>query len=838
MSESPSPRSATSASVEDPTGEILKQGLAAIKAQQYDRAIAVLTPLSQNPEASRTQRLKARIGLIKGLKGAGQIQAAIAQCQPLTRHPQDQVQRWAQQVLETLTAIAPISSDEAPSDADLSGFRPLSTSPAPATSATSSPLTQHSTPHQTSSPEKTITVRAEAAAVRSPQKPEYARTPSSAASTADIPAVDSTDTVNGRAAPPTKLKPEADLFDPTATVQEPGETEAESNRPQELPTGAGRELEFWPFAYGGRLERLRPLRLQKNAWLGLLIIQVLTAIALFGLGRAVVQWGLAGLANGLQQLHPILPVATGWRYYSYTMPVLIILIGLLLGSPWILDWVLKRAYGQQTLTIQTLKQTHPEGCRLLRRIAQQRGWLLPVIRQLPTEIPLIFSYGWLPRYSRIVVSQGILDQLDDDEFATLIGYELAHFTTWTLPLMSLMATSLQLLYQGYWQAAQWGDRQRHWSLKSLAAAGAALAYTSFWVLQKISLLLSRVRVSLCDRQTVAWTGNPNGLVRSLIKLEAGIATGIVQAGYTPPLLESTDGLTPCSYKFALYRGSSLPKAEYPQLLNWDTQNPYRHWLSINSSHPLLGERLKRLTKIAVQWQLVPEISPATTVSRVGLRNKGAFWDYWVPFLQQISPFIAPVIGLAIAMLLWLVGGVLKPFGVWQVDWFYGDESLVQGGLLIGLGLGIMLRINRYFPDITAANRLSHPSLPSIVNNAMALPTDSRPTRLEGQLLGRTGMANWLCQDLILLTSTGLLKIHFLSSLGALGNLFIQPNHPSDWIGRSLQVQGWLRRGATPWLDAEQFWHTGKIVARSNHPAWSAVLSLSFCLLGVYRILQG
>ena len=617
----------------------------------------------------------------------------------------------------------------------------------------------------------------------------------------------------------------------SSSVSADGELDTESAEPDVTP-------EPWQFQYAGRLARLRSLPSPQGALLKVGGLEAITVIAVFWVLRFFMQWTALLIAGALQSIRWLVYVPTQWQYGNYTLPAVLSLGILLFASPWLLDWVLKRAYRQKSLAVKNLKETHPEASRLIGRIVQQRSWLFPALKELPTDAPLIFSYGWLPRYGRIVISRGLLKRLTDDEFATLMGYELTHFTTWTAPVMSMVGSLLLLLHQSYWQAAQWGDRHNNRFIKPLAVAVSVVSYTLYWVFRKVGTPLSRIRVHECDRQTTEWTGNPNALVRALIKVEEGLAETISIAGQTPPLVESTDLLTPSGYDAAISRGSIYPHPAFPKILQWDIQNPYRHWLTFNSSHPLLGERLQRLTGYALQWQLPPELPPQEKTSAVTLRSKVTFQNYWFPFLQQISPYISPIIGIVVAMLLWFVGGLVRPLGIWQVSWLYGDQSLLRGGVLLGVGIGIMIRINRYFPDIIPANRLKDPALVELLLNPMALPTDSRPMRLQGTLLGRKGIANWLCQDLILKTPTGLLKLHFLSSLGAFGNAFIHPKHPTDWIGRSLDVQGWFRRGAIAWLDIDQVLKSSKIVARSNHPVLAVVLSLGFCALGLYTLFRG
>ncbi|MEM6521946.1 MAG: M48 family metalloprotease, partial [Cyanobacteria bacterium P01_C01_bin.70] len=560
-------------------------------------------------------------------------------------------------------------------------------------------------------------------------------------------------------------------------------------------------------------------------------------IALFWLCRALMRLLLSLVAAILTPFARVLPISVNWLNRDCTGLVLVGLMALLLASPWLLNWLLRVTANLQPLPVQRLQKTHPEGCRLLRRVTQKRGWLMPLLQELPTTSPLIFSYGWLPRYSRIVISRGLLDRLTDEEVATLIGYELAHVTTRTLPWMSLVATLLQLLHQGYWLTAQWGDRQSQRLNQVVAAVAAALCYSLYWLFRKVNLLAARSRVLLSDRQAVVWTGNPNALMRALVKLDAGIAETICQTGYTPPLVESTDLLTPIGYEAAIGLGSLFPQEGFLAAIAWDIHNPYRRWLCLNSSHPGLGMRLKRLTGYALKWRLPPDLPLPEPPLPPSVRRP-SFGTQQGAFLIQISPYIGPLLGIAVAMLLWFLGGVFEPLGLRRVGWIYGDRSVLWGTLLLGLGMGIMSRINAYFPDITAGNRLKHPTLPSLYENPLALPTVSQPVRLKGKLLGRSGMANWLCQDLLMETPNGLLKLHFLSALGALGNPLTHPRHPSEWVGRHLEVQGWYRRGAIAWLDIEGLFQNGKLVLKANHPMWSVVLCLSSCVLGLLILVRG
>ena len=133
--------------------------------------------------------------------------------------------------------------------------------------------------------------------------------------------------------------------------------------------------------------------------------------------------------------------------------------------------------------------------------------------------------------------------------------------------------------------------------------------------------------------------------------------------------------------------------------------------------------------------------------------------------------------------------------------------------------------------------MSDPNLADLLAASTALPIDSQPIRLEGKLLGRRGFANWLHQDLILQTSTGLIRLHHTTRWGVLGNLLPQALRPTQLMSHPVAVTGWLRRGATPWVDVDMLQGKGGRL-QGQHPLWSTILAFASALLGVVVILRG
>ena len=767
----------------------LEAGLAAIKQGNYSQAIQHLERylVSQAGALEQPNSIKARMWLATVYLRSGRPKKAIAVCQQLHSSPHVKVRDWANQTLAEIEQRYPTSTDETDDEtADLAGFVPL---------------------------------RSEATGRRSVFVP-----PNSAAT--DQPSVQ-----NSESPPP---------------ITQPSATSAAASPPNSsIWRSAGRSQRWQP------LPKISPARLQW-AEIATPIALFLLIVSVFAVLNAI---GLLWFKFITSILHwsspiPLLEIPV--------IPILLILAVLLVASPWLLDALLKGLYHLHPLSTNTLGAHSPEAYRMIQRFCQQHQMPMPRLGIVPTQAPLAFTYGSLRRFSRIVVSQGLLDQLTDDEIAVIYAGELGHILHGDFSLMSWVTIVSQIPYALYWQTAKGGDwlrersalRQRESKLiavllgigADLLAIGSAISYGFYRLLRWSGLWLSKQRVFYSDRAVCNLTGNPNGLIRALVKSAIATAQTIQRDTQTDYLLESFDLLTPLGCGAATSLGSFYPHLSLSALLEWDLVNPDRHWLAINHSHPLMGERLQRLTHYARHEQLEPEldIEPSESFNR----NPRSF-------LLQGAPFFGLAAGYLVAQILWFAAQIAYRFGVQQISWLASDYNLFAGFMMIGLGLGIFLRFNAFFPELkhletrssarslseseplTASEDLSR--LSTLMKKPDALLIDSSPIRLEGTLLGRTGIANGLGQDLLLQTPKGLIKLHYSSQLGAVGNLLPQPTRPVELIGQTVLITGWFRRGATPWIDLDTL-RSGSRISRSGHQIWSTILAGTAILFGLFLII--
>ena len=754
----------------------LEVGLAALKRGDYPEAIAHLEAVCQT-QINQPARIRAQMGLVVAYRRSGELNRAIALCQVLSSSTNPEVREWATRNRAELTR-SQIEQGviTASPETDVTGFVPFDSSP-------------------------------------SIQKVEEPRSREIPAGTA-VPLV-----------PPKPSKPTP----PPPSVK---------SQASEVPIPPPPHLPNWRQAERAkRWQPLKPVNL-----IPLWLLQAGTVTLLFWVSRELLKFAMALTNNLLIKLH-LEPIQLFYRDPTeFLLLTLLLIVGV---SPWLLDGLLRQFYGFRLLSTNTLSTYSPEAVRVLQRYCRQRSWPYPTLGILPTSAPVALTYGNLPRTARIVVSQGLLEQLADDEIASIYAGQLGHIACWDFIVMSLVTLVSQLLYIVYGRVSEWGGQVANPILQGTAAAIASLAYGVWRLLSSTALWLSQLRIYYSDRLAAEITGNPNGLTRALLKIAIGITKDIQQQGCCSWLLESWNLLTPVSYQQAIGLGSLGPQTSFESALAWDYLNPYRYWLTINNTHPLMGDRLQRLAGYAHQWKLETELTPISDSTQNQISRRGAKAQRLLgrgqnsKALLQAAPFIGIPLGLVFAGLVWLGWEIGLMLGIWPLKWIYDDWSFVEGCLFIGFSLGTFVRINAFFPDFKLSNTRIDPSLTDLLADSTTLPVDSQPTRLQGKLLGRRGIGNWLGQDLILHSPTGSIKLHYASWLGPIGSFLpSQSSRPSDLIGRHLLVTGWFRRGATPWIDIDTLKLQSGTTSRSNHPVWSTLLGGAAAVWGAYIIFYG
>lgn len=775
--------------------QLLKLGLAQRQRGQFDAAIASLQQAARL-SGHGVEQFNAQRALVSLYRKTGQDERAIALCQELCQHSHPKVQAWASQKLEQLT---PNSVSPEPPPPEALGFIPLEDS------------------------------ESQAPSQREIYRPPAANDPPDDAANAEPPESNEPELAfqliqNSQSSPP------ADS-DPLPATQEP------PHPPQET------ALEDWRTS---PLQRPQGRRSLKQPPLGRLRgLEVLTAIMLFISISLPLHWLMTGINEVLIEIRALRPIQAFFN--NYNSHIWLTLILLTVVSPWLLDLVLRLNWGSQPFSLSQLGKFSPEAKQAVRHLCRKQKIAIPELRLIPDDAPMIFTYGTLPRYARLVVSRGLLNRLGDEEIAALVIRELAqiaHGNSWAI---SGGMAVLQLPYTLYLQSSRlgdWlGDRASQSSHKALvilyqagfwlSAAIASLSYGLFKLWRYPMLALSRLRHNYGDRLALDLSGHPNGLTRGLLALALAIGEHRAQHPESGSLYESWEPLTPLGDRPTQVSGQRLQQDAPETVLAWQLKSPYASWLNVNQTHPLLGQRLYRFHRCAEFWQVSPLLNWAdATPVKPHLRTPGLF-------RLQGAPFFATAIGITLAVVPAFIGWIDRLFRLRYVGWLYTDRWWLLLGLTMGgFAVGTVLRFNAFFPELKPKLFHDSPNWHKWLSNPQALPIDSLPVKLSGRLRGRKGTANWLGQDLVLELDDWQIPLHVCSRFGPLGDFLPQPLRPLEACEQEVVVTGWFRRGVSPWIDVDQLHCSQGETPPNGHPVWSTILIAILTVWGAYFLVRG
>jgi heat shock protein HtpX len=321
-------------------------------------------------------------------------------------------------------------------------------------------------------------------------------------------------------------------------------------------------------------------------WRVRLRIAVLVPVLLFvSLSFFGYFWVMLASLTGLQYLTP-----RGQYVWGLLLIVPSVLIGLCVG--W---WLLRKesAYGLSSLhtdldaDLVDAETVAPGVAQTTQRLAQAAEIPQPTLKIAQTRIPVSYSVGMRQSTASVVLSEGIIEALSEDELEAVLAHELAHVRNRDAALVTLL--SLQYVYPRFLRRKIHRPSSTElsaveelrsflgtvfWGFVAFVTVG-----PSFMILLLFSPVLllnyvlhrsfSRARELSADRGAVALTGNPAALARALRTLDDRLAS--------TPMRD-----------LRVSRSSStlsiLPLNE-------------RSWLSLLHTHPPTERRIERLRSL-------------------------------------------------------------------------------------------------------------------------------------------------------------------------------------------------------------------------------------------------
>jgi len=184
-------------------------------------------------------------------------------------------------------------------------------------------------------------------------------------------------------------------------------------------------------------------------------------------------------------------------------------------GPKIVEWSMRVKYVSE--------QEYPKLHQMVTELAQKAG--LPNtpkigISQLP--IPNAFAFGRTKKGSRVCVTKGLLELLNEDELKAVLGHELSHIKHRDVAVITILSVIPMICYMIY-VSFLWGGIGRRDRDSGGAIAIGILALVVYFITSLLVMYGSRIREYYADQGSAELGNQPHYLATALYKLTVSTA---------------------------------------------------------------------------------------------------------------------------------------------------------------------------------------------------------------------------------------------------------------------------------------------------------------------------
>ncbi len=298
-------------------------------------------------------------------------------------------------------------------------------------------------------------------------------------------------------------------------------------------------------------------------------------------------------------------VAAGQNTVIIPIVLSVFFVGLqYLAGPWIIKWTM----GVRWVT----PQEEPELHRMVAELSAAARVPMPQVGISSLEIPNAFAFGRWRSDGRVCVTEPLLGMLTRDELRAVLGHEIMHLRNRDVAVI----TFLSLLPNIFYYIFRIGIRMRgRKSPGPLIALGAILVY---FLLELLVLYVSRIREYAADEGSVRLGNRPETLASALFKLVHGAAvlprealqgTAGFKAFFASDPSRAGKELMALAAIDADGSGS-IDAAELARVRQAGIRRSATDSIvELLSTHPNMGKRLERLSKLQPPGPMVQGLGP-------------------------------------------------------------------------------------------------------------------------------------------------------------------------------------------------------------------------------------
>ena len=483
--------------------------------------------------------------------------------------------------------------------------------------------------------------------------------------------------------------------------------------------------------------------------------------------------------------------------FGIILSIIIIIVQFLI-SPAINDFIFKHFYG-----VQWGAQLPDYLTEFIRESCANHNMKFPKIGVIYDGSPNAFTYGRTKNDARVVITQGILNLLDEEEVKSVVAHELGHANHYDMLFMTVAQIVPLVLYYVY--RAMFRASERRSSKKNdsgYTALIGAIAYVLYIISQYIILWLSRTREYYADSFSIEETRNPSGLANALVKIGFGLAVGDREKESDVARTSNTLGINDAKISkgmaISAYNDGGLSKESIVNAMKWEKWNVWAKWHEINSTHPLISKRLLAISARCEEFGQAPYIE----------FNEKKPESYVDDFLIELLILLAPSVIFIISCI----------FVVLNILFATNNAHIVAGigGILFAISLFIKLNRTHKNKDYTERK------VADLLGEVKVSNVTSIPVILEGRIIGRGNPGCIFNEDFVIQDDTGIIFLDYNQPIHIINKIFALFKSP-EYFDKTIKVKGWYRRSTVPYMEIYSMEVDGQIKKCHTYTATKVVI---------------
>jgi len=446
-------------------------------------------------------------------------------------------------------------------------------------------------------------------------------------------------------------------------------------------------------------------------------------------------------------------------------------------SPWFIEWVFDIDWDEAALPAANRE--------FVEKLCFEHG--LPKLRLgvIHSGTPNAFSFGRFRKDARVVITDGLLEILTVDEANAVLAHEVGHVAHYDFAIMTLAAAAPLVLYQMY----VWGNRVKN--LRTIAWC----AYLAYLLGQFLVLTLNRTREYWADHYSAECTHAPGNLASALVKIAYGMVK--MDGAYRETMKSGSKedkkevarqrafggalalmGISNLNSGMSLSLGMANPE-KAAAVMQWDLVNPWSRVYELSSTHPLTALRVRALNVTAQQMH-EPIEYPLPQDRRIR----------WGAFPVEFFFWAAPFVCTAALLFEGFFHRTIYALGLTL------PENLTPW-LLIAVGASWALRIAFRYRGSFEPRQVQQ-----LLEDLGVSQMTPRAVELQGEIIGNGVPGAFWSPDLVMQDATGQMFVLYRSSI-PFGRLFFALTDAYRFIGETVTVKGWYRRGLRPYVELSE-----------------------------------